>query len=93
MQLRHVVVNGKSFTISAQANAYVQRYCEKRSQAEVKPIARKVKSMLNTAAKAPVAIVDGKVAKLYKRCKSGKHDECPGSFESHSVCTCECHAK
>ena len=93
MQLRNVVVNGKSFTISAQANAYVQRYCEKRSQAEAKPIARKVRSMLNTTAKAPVAIVDGKVAKLYKRCKSGKHETCEGSFGSHSICTCECHPR
>ena len=31
------------------------------------------------------------IAKLYKRCKWGKHNQCPGHFEEWSVCSCECH--
>jgi hypothetical protein len=33
------------------------------------------------------------IAKLYKRCSWGKHAECPGSFQSWSVCSCGCHAE
>src|SRR5688572_358036 len=32
------------------------------------------------------------IAKLYKRCARKHHDECPGSFETWSVCSCDCHA-
>src|SRR3990167_8998543 len=36
-------------------------------------------------------IVTQPIAKLYKRCAWGKHDQCPGSFQSWSVCSCLCH--
>lgn len=36
-------------------------------------------------------IVTQPIAKLYKRCAWGKHDQCPGSFQSWSVCSCPCH--
>lgn len=32
------------------------------------------------------------IAKLYKRCARNHHDTCPGSFETWSVCSCDCHA-
>jgi len=32
------------------------------------------------------------IAKLYKRCARKHHDQCPGSFETWSVCSCDCHA-
>lgn len=31
------------------------------------------------------------IVKLYKRCAWQHHAECPGSFESWSVCSCSCH--
>lgn len=33
------------------------------------------------------------IRKLYKRCKRGRHGDCPGSFEAHSVCECNCHGE
>lgn len=32
------------------------------------------------------------IAKLYKRCARNHHDSCPGSFETWSICSCDCHA-
>ena len=32
------------------------------------------------------------IAKLYKRCAWKHHADCPGSFESWSICSCKCHA-